>query len=130
MRSFAKYSLLKRLPGFFLQVVSKINFNIKMLGFEGIVWTTALIYLAFIFNPAESHFTICPLSNFGFEDCPGCGLGRSISLLFSGKFVESFQTHILGIPAVIILVSRIISILKTNYSIHKKLNMKERNQYA
>lgn len=130
MKSPAKYLLYKRMQSLVLQIVSKINFNIKMLGFEGIVWTTAVIYLAFIFNPAESHFTICPLSNFGFEECPGCGLGRSISLLFSGKFVESFQTHILGIPAVIILISRIITILKTNYSIHKKLNLKERNQYA
>ncbi len=130
MKSFAKYSVSGILQTLFSRVISKISFNLKMLGFEGAVWTAALVYLAFFFNPADAHFTICPLSNFGFEYCPGCGLGRSIALLFSGNFVESFQTHILGIPAVIILIFRTISILKTNLSIHKKLNLKERNQYA
>lgn len=130
MKSFAKYSVSVRLQTLFSRVISKISFNLKMLGFEGAVWTAALVYLAFFFNPADAHFTICPLSNLGFEYCPGCGLGRSISLLFSGNIVESFQTHILGIPAVIIIIFRIISILKTNLSIHQILISKERNQYA
>lgn len=130
MRSFAKYSLSKKLKSSFLRFVSVISFNLKMLGFEGFVWISALAYLGFFYNPVEAHFTICPLSNFGFDDCPGCGLGRSISLLFSGHFKESFNTHILGIPAVLILIYRIIKIVKTNYSINKQLNMKERYNHA
>ncbi|MBS4035972.1 MAG: DUF2752 domain-containing protein [Ignavibacterium sp.] len=130
MKTAAKYSPLKKIEALIYRIKRKIYFNLKMIGFEGFVWSAALVYLAFFFNPAESHFTICPLSNFGVDDCPGCGLGRSISLLFSGKITESFQTHILGIPAVLILILRIFSIMRTNYSIHKKLNSKERNQYA
>lgn len=127
MKSLAKYSPTEKIEALIYRIKPKIYFNLKMIGLEGFIWSAALVYLAFFFNPAESHFTICPLSNFGVDDCPGCGLGRSISLLFSGNITESYQTHILGIPAVFILIYRIISIVRTNYSIHKKLNSKERN---
>lgn len=130
MKSLAKYSPIEKIEALIYRIKPKIYFNLKMIGFEGFIWSAALVYLALFFNPAESHFTICPLSNFGVDDCPGCGLGRSISLFFSGKITQSFQTHILGIPAVLILIYRIISIVITNYSIHKKLNSKERNEYA
>lgn len=130
MKLFAKYSLMERLIIIFDLLNQKVLGKIKLLGFEGFVWISALTYLAFFFDPVESHFTICPLSNFGFEDCPGCGLGRSISLLFSGKFIESFQTHILGIPAVVILLLRIFTIFKTNYLMYKNFNTKERTQNA
>lgn len=130
MKSLAKYSPIEKIEAFIYRIKRKIYFNLKMIGFEGFIWSAALVYLALLFNPAESHFTICPLSNFGVDACPGCGLGRSISLFFSGKLTQSFQTHILGIPAVLILIYRIISIVRTNCSIHKKLNSKERNEYA
>lgn len=94
--------------------VYKIFQSIKLVGFEGIIWITALVYLAFFNNPFQSHFTICPLSNAGFEHCPGCGLGNSVSFLFNGYFSESFDTHLLGIPAILIIVYRIYSIIKFN----------------
>jgi hypothetical protein len=90
--------------------------SIKLVGFEGFIWISALVYLAFFNNPFKSHFTICPLSNAGFEHCPGCGLGNSVSFLFNGYFSESFDTHLLGIPAIIIIVYRVYSIIKFNYS--------------
>lgn len=88
--------------------------SIKLIGLEGFIWIAALVYLAFFNNPFQTHFTICPLSNAGFEYCPGCGLGNSISLLFNGFIKESFNAHILGIPAIIIIVYRIFSIIKFN----------------
>lgn len=92
----------------------KIFNSIKLIGFEGFIWIVALLYFAFFVNPNSTHFTICPLSNLGFEHCPGCGLGNSIALIFRGKFSQSFDTHILGIPALLIILHRIYSIINFN----------------
>jgi hypothetical protein len=95
----------------FLKKIQKIW---SLIGFEAAVWILGLFFLIFIHIPGETHFTICPLANLGLEFCPGCGLGNSISYLFSGDFLSSFQSHPLGIFALIIIVLRIISIIKIN----------------
>jgi len=100
-------------------LTSRIFLYVRLIGFEGFIWISALFCLTFFVNPFETHFTICPLANAGFEYCPGCGLGNSISLFFHGHFVESFNAHILGIPAILIVVHRIYSIIKFNL---KKVN--------
>lgn len=94
--------------------VNKLFKSIRLIGLEGLIWISALIYLALFNDPFHQHFTICPLANAGIEYCPGCGLGNSISLLFNGHFSESFETHFLAIPAIIIIVYRIYSIIKFN----------------
>jgi hypothetical protein len=81
------------------------------LNLEVWVWSLALITLA-LSNPELHHFTLCPLSNFGLDWCPGCGLGRSIGLLFEGRFIDSFQMHPLGSIAVGLLLHRIISLVR------------------
>jgi hypothetical protein len=86
----------------------------SVIGFEAVVWILGLFFLIFIHSPGERHFTICPLANLGFEFCPGCGLGNSISYIFRGDFIESFHSHPLGIFALIIITSRIISIINNN----------------
>jgi len=82
----------------------------KRIPLEALVWLTGLLFLA-VFN-TDSHFSLCPLQNAGLTFCPGCGLGRSISLLFQGQISASFQTHPLGICALIILSFRIINLTK------------------
>ena len=92
----------------------------KVVGLEAFMWIAAIIFLAFI-QPAEStHFTICPLSAVGFDFCPGCGLGRSVSYLLHGDIINSFSVHPLGIFAFIVLTIRIISLLKINWSNYGK----------
>jgi len=98
---------------------SKISGYIRLIGLEGFIWIVALFYFAFFVNPFETHFTICPLANAGFQHCPGCGLGNSITLFFHGYFIESFNTHILGIPALLIIIHRIYSIIKFNLTKEK-----------
>jgi hypothetical protein len=98
---------------------ARIWSKLRLIGFEGFIWIAALFYFAFFVNPFETHFTICPLANAGFEHCPGCGLGNSISLFFHGYFTESFNTHILGIPALLIIIHRIYSIFKFNLNKQK-----------
>lgn len=94
----------------------KVIDSIKLFGFEGFIWIAALLYLAFFINPYSSHFTICPLSNLGFEHCPGCGLGNSIALLFRGRLTQSFDAHFLGIPALLIIFHRIFSLVNFNHN--------------
>ncbi len=86
----------------------------SVIGFEAFIWILGMFYLIFIHIPGESHFTICPLANLGFEFCPGCGLGNSISFLFRGDLIASFQSHPLGIFAFTVIFVRIISIIKNN----------------
>lgn len=81
---------------------------------EVFIWLFALILLTFLPVNTSSHFTICPVANLGIDWCPGCGLGRSISLFFRGDLVNSFNAHPLGIPAVIILSGRVISLIKNS----------------
>lgn len=86
-----------------------------MINLEASVWLSGLAYLLLIHSPGETHFTICPLANLGFEFCPGCGLGNSISYIFNGDIIASIHAHPLGILALIILTIRIITIIKNNW---------------
>jgi len=97
------------------QLISKNSLKLwRLLGFEGLIWILGLTYLAVVHSPDVTHFTICPLSNLGFEFCPGCGLGNSIIYIFRGDFIASFQSHPLGIFALLIITIRIITIIKNN----------------
>jgi hypothetical protein len=78
---------------------------------EALIWIAALMILA-ISNPADHHYTLCPLDNLGITYCPGCGLGRAIGYFFRLDFVSSFLSHPLGIPAVLLLIYRSINILR------------------
>ncbi|MET1057626.1 MAG: DUF2752 domain-containing protein [Pedobacter sp.] len=74
-------------------------------------WIAAFIFLAMAkpaLHPGDIHFTFCPLANMGVTWCPGCGLGRAITLIFQGSFRESLKYHWLGIPAVLIIGYRIV----------------------
>lgn len=84
---------------------------------ELIFWITALILLAFSspeVHGDRNHFTLCPLANLGFDWCSGCGIGRAITHLFHGNFAESFAHHWFGIPALLIILFRIIMLIKFN----------------
>ena len=97
--------------------IKQLLFKIKSsFGFETTIWISGLFFLAFINNPTEVHFTVCPLTNLGIDICPGCGLGNSISYLFRGDLFSSFYSHPLGLFTLIVLIIRIIHLLKFNWS--------------
>jgi hypothetical protein len=52
------------------------------------------------------------LANLGFNWCPGCGLGRSLSHLLHGELRQSIQMHWFGIPALLVLLYRIFILSK------------------
>ena len=92
-------------------IVNMHNF-FKRANLELYIWIAALLLLAFI-NSNNNHVSLCPLNFLGFHYCPGCGLGRSIALLFRGKFVESFAMHPLGYFAVAMIGYRIVQLTRT-----------------
>ncbi len=101
----------------FLRRTEKLFITIKnLLGFEALIWIVGLFFLAFINTPADVHFTACPLANLGLDFCPGCGLGNSISYIFHGDLISSFNSHPLGLFAIIMLITRIIHLLQFNWS--------------
>ncbi len=83
----------------------------KRLPIELIVWLTAILVLGISYPKTADHFTLCPIENLGFSWCPGCGLGRSISYLLHGELKLSVNQHWFGIPALGILIFRIVQLL-------------------
>jgi len=78
---------------------------------EVLIWLGGFIFLATL-DPALEHPILCPLGRLGFDFCPGCGLGRSVSMLLHGDIPGSLQLHPLGIPAAFILLNRILFLLR------------------
>ncbi len=70
----------------------------------------ALVVLA-LGNPnSDFHFTIFwPYYVWGIKS-PGFGLGHSISYLFRGDVISAIESHILGIPAVAIILWRVLTL--------------------
>lgn len=107
-------------------VTYKKNFHLiikkyfNLIGLEALIWIVGLLYLAFFSPVDQTHFTICPLANAGFEYCPGCGLGHSITQFLHGRFLQSFQTHPLGFFALIIIIHRIFTLIIKNIINYKK----------
>jgi hypothetical protein len=88
---------------------------------EALIWIAALMFLAFI-DPSHHHYTLCPFNNLGLECCPGCGLGRSIALLYRLDLKESFMTHPFGVPTVFLLIQRIYKVVSSNLKIFTTKN--------
>ncbi|WP_442589640.1 DUF2752 domain-containing protein [Pedobacter sp. AW31-3R] len=98
----------------------------KVIPAELILWIAALIFLALDSPQSQQHshhFTLCPLANMGISWCPGCGLGRSITQLFQGNLEESFHHHWLGLPAVLIIGYRIVSLLRNQIKRRRNSSM-------
>lgn len=78
---------------------------------ELIFWCFALISL-WQLDPNGAHYSLCPLYHLGVDWCPGCGLGRSMSLLMKGELWASWKLHPLGGFALAVIIYRIFEILK------------------
>jgi hypothetical protein len=72
---------------------------------EQMVWKSGLQALFFM-NAETTQPTFCILSNIGFSHCPGCGIGHAIHDVLHFQFWQSFQSHWMGLPAVVIIFFR------------------------
>jgi hypothetical protein len=90
--------------------------------FELAFWIAALVSLAFTDPAGPVHFSLCPLKALGITWCPGCGLGHSISYLFHGDISNSLHAHWLGIPAIIIILYRIYTLMVQRASDNKSFS--------
>lgn len=84
----------------------------KRVPLELIFWIGALIGIFLIDPYGPHHFTLCPLENLGFHWCPGCGLGRAMSLLSKGDLKASWSMHPLAMFAFAVIVYRIIELIR------------------
>lgn len=83
--------------------------NLRRLPLELMIWTGALLILTFA-DIEAAWPSLCPIDALGFAWCPGCGLGQAIGLLLQGQFIASWQAHPLAVPALAVLLHRIISL--------------------
>lgn len=95
---------------------------------EAICWAAGIVLLA-LMDPVGTHlFSLCPWRWVTDAACLGCGLGHSIAFLFRGEWNASWEAHPLGVPALLILGWRILSLLR----LHKTLmnNQLTNNHHA
>gem|GEM_PF-689017 len=95
-------------------IIEQVKRFVAKFPLEAAIWTLGLIALAFVDPSQTSHVTICPIAYFGFDFCPGCGLGRSIAWLFHGSVTQSLGTHPLGIVTLAVLVHRIFQLIRNH----------------
>ncbi len=93
----------------------RISYKFRVKHIEAWFWITAITILAFTNPTDQGHSSLCLIKNLNLGFCPGCGLGHSIAWFFRGEFLESFKTHPLGIPAIIILLLRSYNLLKQDF---------------
>ena len=100
-----------------LNIAKVLNHNLEL-----IMWIIALVYLMFI-NPYQlNHFSFCVFKMIGIDFCPGCGIGRSISMIYHGDIIGSLKMHPLGIFALGVIFYRIVTLFQKH-----KLNLNEVN---
>lgn len=88
-----------------------ITYIIKQVPIELLVWPLGLMALYFM-DPHAGGASFCLLKRAGITWCPGCGLGHSIHYLLHGHLEASFRSHPLGLFAVAVLGSRVISLAR------------------
>lgn len=72
---------------------------------ESLIWAIALCGLYAL--PIQEGPSLCLFKWAGFSHCPGCGLGHAIHHALHFEFALSWQDHILGIPATVILLIQV-----------------------
>ncbi len=98
-----------------MQVKNVFNSNKELL-----IWVAALGYIYFM--PLQNNFSFCFFKLMGITFCPGCGIGRAMHLVMHGQINYSFSFHYFGVPALLIILYRIINLLTKKQSYTLKTN--------
>ena len=76
---------------------------------QPLTWSAGLFVLYFFGN--NDVYSLCLFKFMGFTICPGCGIGHAIHEALHFNFNSSFEHHVLGIPATIVLIFFILKSL-------------------
>jgi hypothetical protein len=85
-------------------MTKKINYKFLK---EPIIWVVAIIALFFAYPVSPGDFSFCVYKFLGWENCWGCGVGKSMSCAMHGELTESLENHKLGIFILPLMISRI-----------------------
>lgn len=99
--------------------MKEMNKWISHFPLELVFWTASILAVILLDPAHDQHLSLCPLSQLGFDWCPGCGLGRAMNLLAHGDFESSWTLHPLASLAYVVIFSRIwqlINNLKTTHN--------------
>lgn len=88
---------------------------------EAAMWLAALVALFFMNTEGPS---LCVFKALGVEWCPGCGLGHSMHHALHLNFAAAIEEHILGIPAVMIILFQTFKLIYINKN-YKAWNSKK-----
>lgn len=66
---------------------------------------------------APSLLDLCVFKAIGLPGCPGCGLGHAMGYLFRGEWVLAVESHWLSPLVLLVLLSRIGSLVKQALSL-------------
>ena len=83
----------------------------KLLGIAGAFLTLAIPYIIMLLNEhdhLETAQSLCPLKMMTGFPCPGCGITKSLVLLYKGDITGSLYYHIFGPITVIFCVTAIV----------------------
>jgi hypothetical protein len=97
---------------YFTVQMKKITDILQGFPVELIFWIGALIGILLIDPYGPQHFSLCPLDNLGITWCPGCGLGRAMSLMTKGELQASWSMHPLAMFGFAVIIYRIIQLIR------------------
>ena len=111
--TFVRWHLFRTLSG-----MKQITAYLNWFPLELFFWVGSLIAILMLEPNTANHMSLCPLSQLGFDWCPGCGLGRSMNLLAHGEFSDSWSMHPLGMLAYVVIFHRIWNLVKNLKTTH------------
>ncbi|MBO6574901.1 MAG: DUF2752 domain-containing protein [Rhodothermales bacterium] len=80
-------------------------------------WTAGLVAVAAADPASGGLLSTCLFDHLGaaigLDFCPGCGLGHAVGYLARGHVSASLAAHPLAVPAVLILSSHIVGLIRS-----------------
>ncbi|MBU3741690.1 MAG: DUF2752 domain-containing protein [Candidatus Kapabacteria bacterium] len=82
---------------------------------EALTWAVGLTGLAIWGADLHGHATVCVPTLLGIDGCIGCGVGHAAGLALRGDVVGSVSAHPLGVVAVVVLLLRIATVIRSHH---------------
>lgn len=87
---------------------------------EWFFWSLAIGVLAATDPTTPPLIDLCVWKYFGYESCPGCGLGHALAYLLNGDFLSAIDAHPLSPFAAGVILLRIRTLWPRTENAHPK----------